>query len=113
MKFIEIEKPDGSGTIRVSEDRLADPAVAEHYGVPVIFGQSAAEILAPTEQGEAEAQDADEEQESDENADENADADESGDAQGGPQADAGQPTAESTPAAPAAPAAPAKATRKR
>lgn len=31
MKFIEITKPDGT-TIKVSEARLAVPAVAERYG---------------------------------------------------------------------------------
>ncbi len=33
MRFIEIPNPAGTGTIKVSEARLADPAVAKHYGV--------------------------------------------------------------------------------
>ncbi len=33
MRFIEIPNPAGTGTIKVSEARLADPAVAKHYGI--------------------------------------------------------------------------------
>lgn len=33
MRFRELSNPTGTGTIRVSEARLAIPAVAEHYGV--------------------------------------------------------------------------------